>query len=134
MSYRYHVTNQTNPDSLGILVTGGAGFIGSHLCRRLLEEGKKIVCLDSFQSGRRENVEELLDSPNFTLIEQDVIEPISGQFDQFYNLACPASPPRYQQDPIHTLKTSVIGMDNVLRCALQNNARVLQASTSEIYG
>lgn len=120
--------------SVRVLVTGGAGFIGSHLCRRLVEEGKDVVCLDNFLSGRPENIAPLLDAPNFSLVEQDVIEPIAGVFDQIYNLACPASPPRYQADPIHTTKTSVYGMANVLQCALGNGARVVQASTSEIYG
>src|SRR5665213_1969042 len=117
-----------------ILVTGGAGFIGSHLCERLIKEGHSVTCLDNFFTGRKENIEQLLSHKNFKLIEQDVIEPLEISVDQIYNLACPASPIHYQFDPIHTLQTSVLGAMRMLELAKSNKARVLQASTSEVYG
>ncbi len=117
-----------------ILVTGGAGFLGSHLCEKLLSEGHFVYCLDNFSTGRLENISDHLTSQNFQLINADVTIPISLEVDQIYNLACPASPPKYQSDPIGTTKTSVIGAINVLELAAMNNATVLQASTSEIYG
>lgn len=117
-----------------ILVTGGAGFIGSHLSKRLLDEGNQVTCLDNFFTGRRRNIESLVSKKNFDVIDQDVVNPIDVQVDQIYNLACPASPVHYQFDPVHTLKTSIIGAINVLELAQKNKAVVLQASTSEVYG
>jgi UDP-glucuronate decarboxylase len=117
-----------------ILVTGGAGFIGSHLCERLLKEGHDVLCLDNFFTGRRENIIPLLDNQRFELIRHDVIEPILLEVDQIYNLACPASPIHYQYNPVKTVKTSVMGMINMLGLAKRVRARILQASTSEVYG
>src|SRR2546425_944250 len=117
-----------------ILVTGGAGFIGSHLCERLLKEGHEVICLDNFFTGRRENILHLLDNPQFELLRHDVIEPILLEVDQIYNLACPASPIHYQYNPVKTVKTSVMGMINMLGLAKRVRARILQASTSEVYG
>lgn len=117
-----------------ILVTGGAGFIGSHLCKRLLDDGNQVICLDNFFTGVRSNVERLQVNPNFELVEHDITQPFEADVTQIYNLACPASPPHYQFNPIKTLKTSVLGMMNVLELAHKCNAKVLQASTSEIYG
>ena len=117
-----------------ILVTGGAGFIGSHLCERLLNEGHEVICLDNFFTGRRENILPLLDNPRFELLRHDVIEPILLEVDQIYNLACPASPIHYQYNPVKTVKTSVMGMINMLGLAKRVRARILQASTSEVYG
>ena len=117
-----------------ILVTGGAGFIGSHLCERLLSEGQEIVCLDNFFTGRKENILHLLDNHNFELIRHDVTEPILLEVDQIYNLACPASPIHYQYNPVKTVKTSVMGAINMLGLAKRVRARIFQASTSEVYG
>jgi len=117
-----------------ILVTGGAGFLGSHLCERLVEEGHDVICLDNFFTSQKSNVAHLLDSPNFELLRHDVIHPIFLEVDQIYNLACPAAPGHYQYNPIKTTKTSVLGAINVLGMAKRCNARVLQASTSEVYG
>ena len=117
-----------------ILVTGGAGFIGSHLCERLINEGHEVLCLDNFFTGRRENIFQLLDNQRFELIRHDVIEPILLEVDQIYNLACPASPIHYQYNPVKTVKTSVMGMINMLGLAKRVRARILQASTSEVYG
>jgi UDP-glucuronate decarboxylase len=117
-----------------ILVTGGAGFIGSHLCERLLGEGHDVLCLDNFFTGRRANIVKLLDNHHFELIRHDVIEPILLEVDQIYNLACPASPIHYQYNPVKTVKTSVMGMINMLGLAKRVRARILQASTSEVYG
>ena len=117
-----------------ILVTGGAGFIGSHLCERLLADGQDVICLDNFFTGRRVNIVHLLDNNNFELIRHDVIEPILLEVDQIYNLACPASPIHYQYNPVKTVKTSVMGMINMLGLAKRVRARILQASTSEVYG
>ncbi len=117
-----------------VLVTGGAGFIGSNLCEALLARGHRVVCLDNFSSGRRENVEHLLMNRDFELVEHDVIEPWHAEVDEIYNLACPASPPFYQQDPIRTVKSSVLGAINMLDLAKATGARILQTSTSEIYG
>ena len=117
-----------------ILVTGGAGFIGSHLCERLLAGGDDVLCLDNFFTGRRENILHLLDNPHFELVRHDVIEPILLEVDQIYNLACPASPIHYQYNPVKTVKTSVMGMINMLGLAKRVRARILQASTSEVYG
>ncbi|OGY44951.1 MAG: NAD-dependent dehydratase [Candidatus Buchananbacteria bacterium RIFCSPHIGHO2_02_FULL_38_8] len=119
-----------------ILVTGGAGFIGSHLCKFLLDKGYQVVCLDNFFTGQKSNIISLLDNQNFKLVEQDIIEPfyLEGEFDQVYNLACPASPIHYQKNAIRTIKTSTIGMINVLGFARHHGSRILQASTSEVYG
>lgn len=117
-----------------ILVTGGAGFIGSHLCERLIGEGHDVICLDNFFTGRRENVFPLLSNPRFELLRHDVIEPVLLEVDQIYNLACPASPIHYQYNPVKTVKTSVMGTINMLGLAKRVRARILQASTSEIYG
>ncbi len=117
-----------------ILVTGGAGFIGSHLCERLLNEGHEVLCLDNFFTGRRENVEHLLDRSEFKLMRQDVTEPIYVPVDQIYNLACPASPVHYQYNPVKTVKSNVLGAINMLVLAKRVGARILQASTSEVYG
>jgi UDP-glucuronate decarboxylase len=112
-----------------ILVTGGAGFIGSHLCERLLAQGHDVLCLDNFFTGRRANIVQLLDNRHFELIRHDVIEPILLEVDQIYNLACPASPIHYQYNPVKTVKTSVMGMINMLGLAKRVHARILQAST-----
>ncbi len=117
-----------------ILVTGGAGFIGSHLCERLLGEGHEVVCLDNFFTGRKQNIAHLRDNKNFELVRHDVTEPIMFEVDQIYNLACPASPVHYQYNPVKTVKTSVMGMINMLGLAKRVKARILQASTSEVYG
>ena len=117
-----------------ILITGGAGFIGSHLSERLLGNGDDVLCLDNFFTGSRTNIMELLDNHRFELIRHDVIEPILLEVDQIYNLACPASPVHYQYNPVKTVKTSVMGMINMLGLAKRVRARILQASTSEVYG
>ncbi len=117
-----------------ILITGGSGFIGSHLCERLLSEGHEVICLDNFFTGRRENVAHLLDNRRFELLRHDVIEPILLEVDQIYNMACPASPIHYQYNPVKTVKTNVMGMINMLGLAKRVRARILQASTSEVYG
>ena len=119
---------------MNILVTGGAGFLGSHLCDRLINEGHKVICLDNYFTGKKENINHLIDNPFFSLVEQDVIEDFDFEVDQIYNLACPASPPHYQFNPIKTIKTSFMGALNCLDLAYRNQARVLQASTSEVYG
>lgn len=117
-----------------ILVTGGAGFLGSHLVDRLLTEGNEVTCLDNFYTGSMGNLHEAAKKSNFRLMSQDITLAISGTFDQIYNLACPASPRQYQKDPVKTLQTSVVGALNALTTAQQNSARILQASTSEVYG
>lgn len=117
-----------------ILITGGAGFIGSQLCERLLQEKHHIICLDNFYTGSKKNINHLLTNPNFELIIHDILNPIDIEVDEIYNLACPASPPHYQHDPVKTIKTSVIGIINMLELAKKYNAKILQASTSEIYG
>jgi UDP-glucuronate decarboxylase len=117
-----------------ILVTGGAGFIGSHLCERLLKDGNEVICLDNFFTGRRENVFHLLDDKRFELLRHDIIEPLLLEVDQIYNLACPASPVHYQYNPVKTVKTNVMGTINMLGLAKRIRARILQASTSEVYG
>lgn len=116
------------------LVTGGAGFIGSHLCDRLIADGHEVLCLDNFFTGRRENILHLLNHPNFELLRRDVIEPVLLEVDQIYNLACPASPIHYQYNPVKTVKTNVMGTLNMLGLAKRVQARILQASTSEVYG
>ena len=117
-----------------ILITGGAGFLGSHLCERLLKQGNDVICLDNFFTGRKSNVDHLLENKRFELIRHDVIDPFKFEVDQIYNLACPASPPHYQYNPIKTVKTSVMGAINCLGLAKRVRGRVFQASTSEIYG
>src|SRR6266403_2315299 len=117
-----------------ILVTGGAGFLGSHLCERLIAQEHDVICLDNFFTGRRENILHLMTNPRFELVRHDVIEPILLEVDQIYNLACPASPVHYQYNPVKTVKTCVIGTINMLGLAKRVHARILQASTSEVYG
>jgi len=117
-----------------ILITGGAGFLGSHLCDRLLKDGHEVVCLDNLFTGRKSNIQHLKDNPNFEFVRHDVIDPFKYEVDQIYNLACPASPPHYQFNPIKTTKTSVMGAINCLGLAKRVRARVFQASTSEVYG
>ncbi|WP_154201643.1 UDP-glucuronic acid decarboxylase family protein [Ancylomarina sp. 16SWW S1-10-2] len=117
-----------------ILVTGGAGFIGSHLCDRLIREGNDVICLDNYFTGNKRNVEHLISHPYFELVRHDVIQPYFAEVDQIYNLACPASPVHYQYNPIKTTKTSVMGAINMLGLAKRIKARILQASTSEVYG
>lgn len=117
-----------------ILVTGGAGFLGSHLCDRLVEAGQDVICLDNFFTSQKSNVEHLLGRPNFELIRHDVVHPLWLEVDEIYNLACPAAPGHYQYNPIKTMKTSVVGAINVLGMAKRCRAKVLQASTSEVYG
>jgi UDP-glucuronate decarboxylase len=117
-----------------ILVTGGAGFLGSHLCDRLVKEGNDVVCLDNYFTGRKKNVEHLMDCHNFELVRHDVTIPLFLEVDQIYNLACPASPVHYQYNAVKTIKTSVLGAINMLGLAKRVRARVLQASTSEVYG
>lgn len=117
-----------------ILITGGAGFIGSHLCQKLLDEGNFVICLDNFFTGSRKNVEHLLENSKFELVEHDITKEFFTDVDQVYNLACPASPPHYQYNAIKTIKTSVLGIINMLGLAKRCNATILQASTSEVYG
>lgn len=117
-----------------VLVTGGAGFLGSHLCDRLLKEGNDVICVDNLFTGSKDNIRHMLSNPYFEFIRHDVTEPLHVEVDQIYNLACPASPPHYQYNPIKTAKTSVYGAMNMLGLAKRVNARVLQASTSEVYG
>ena len=117
-----------------ILVTGGAGFLGSHLCEKLLNQGNEVICLDNYFTGSKSNIEHLLDNSKFELVRHDVTQPILLEVDQIYNLACPASPIHYQYNPVKTIKTSVMGTINMLGLAKRTGARILQASTSEIYG
>jgi len=116
------------------LVTGGAGFIGSHLCERLLERGEEVVCLDNFFTGSKENIRHLLANPRFELIRHDITDPIRIEVERIYNLACPASPVHYQFNPVKTIKTNVMGALYTLGLAKRVGARILQASTSEVYG
>ena len=117
-----------------ILVSGGAGFIGSHLCTRLINEGHDVICLDNFFTGSKDNIMHLMDNHNFEVVRHDVTYPYSAEVDEIYNLACPASPIHYQHDPIQTAKTSVMGAINMLGLAMRLDAKILQASTSEVYG
>lgn len=117
-----------------ILVTGGAGFLGSHLCDRLLAAGDEVICLDNFFTGSKNNVAHLLSNPAFEIVRHDIVNPVLLEVDQIYNLACPASPVHYQHNPVKTVKTSVMGAINMLGMAKRLNARILQASTSEVYG
>ena len=117
-----------------ILVTGGAGFLGSHLCDRLISDGHEVICLDNLFTGRKENIVHLLSNPRFEFMRHDVVDPFKVEVDRIYNLACPASPPHYQYNPIKTIKTSVMGAINCLGLAKRVKARVFQASTSEVYG
>ncbi|MBA2666907.1 MAG: SDR family oxidoreductase, partial [Trueperaceae bacterium] len=117
-----------------VLVTGGAGFLGSHLCERLVERGDDVLCLDNFFTGSRDNIAHLLEEPHFELMRHDVTFPLYVEVDEIYNLACPASPIHYQRDPVQTIKTSVHGAINMLGLAKRTRAKILQASTSEIYG
>ncbi|WP_420093087.1 UDP-glucuronic acid decarboxylase family protein [Noviherbaspirillum denitrificans] len=117
-----------------VLVTGGAGFLGSHLCERLLAEGDEVLCLDNFFTGSMRNVAHLLHNPRFELVQHDIALPLRVEADEIYNLACPASPVHYQRDPVRTMKTSVLGALHVIELAMQSGAKVLQASTSEVYG
>jgi UDP-glucuronate decarboxylase len=117
-----------------ILVTGGSGFLGSHLSEALLRAGNQVICLDNFYTGTRDNLTSLLQSPLFTLLEHDICDPLDIQVDEIYNLACPASPVHYQSDPVKTVRTSILGALNMLELAKKYGARILQASTSEVYG
>ena len=117
-----------------VLVTGGAGFIGSHLCERLLAQGDDVVCVDNYFTGTKHNVDHLRDHRNFELIRHDITNPLVIEVDRIYNLACPASPVHYQYNPVKTTKTSVLGAINMLGLAKRVHARILQASTSEVYG
>jgi UDP-glucuronate decarboxylase len=126
--------NQSYLFSPRILVTGGAGFLGSHLCERLIKDGMDVICLDNFFTGQKHNIEHLLGHPYFELVRHDVTFPYYVEIDQIYNLACPASPPHYQYDPVQTTKTSVHGAINMLGLAKRTRAKIFQASTSEVYG
>ena len=117
-----------------ILVTGGAGFLGSHLCDRLLREGNHVLCVDNYFTGNKRNIEHLIGNPYFEIIRQDICMPLYVEVDEIYNLACPASPKYYQKDPIQTMKTSILGAYNLLGLAKRTKAKILQASTSECYG
>ena len=128
------VDNKHEGQFLRILVTGGAGFLGSHLCRRLVTEGHDVICLDNFFTSTRNNIQDLLAKPNFELVRHDVTEQYRVEVDQIYNMACPASPVHYQFNPIKTMKTSYVGASNMLGLAKRVKARILQASTSEVYG
>ena len=117
-----------------VLVTGGAGFLGSHLCERMLNDGNEVLCVDNFYSGTKDNIAHLIGNPHFELIRHDVCFPLHVEVDEIYNLACPASPVHYQSDPVQTTKTSVLGALNMLGLAKRTKAKILQASTSEVYG
>jgi UDP-glucuronate decarboxylase len=126
--------SRSNPETQRILITGGAGFLGSHLCDRLIDDGHEVLCLDNLATGTRRNFAHLEGHPRFEFLEHDVISPYGLEVDKIYNLACPASPPDYQADPIHTTRTSVIGALNALDLAKTRGIKVFQASTSEVYG
>ncbi len=123
-----------DPRGRRVLVAGGAGFVGSNLIERLLDDGCHVICLDNFYTGTRTNVVGVVDHPRFELVEHDVVEPYDADVDEIYNLACPASPPHYQRDPVYTMKTAWLGALNLLDLAVRRGARILQASTSEVYG
>lgn len=127
-------TPQHRSGTKSILVAGGAGFLGSHLCETLIERGDTVLCIDNFSTGRLSNVEHLLPSNRFEILRHDVTQPLDAAVDEIYNLACPASPVHYQADPIHTMKTSVLGALNLLELASARGIRIFQASTSEVYG
>jgi len=129
MNNEYKIKNNKK-----ILVTGGAGFIGSHLCKKLLEQGNEVICLDNFFTGQKSNILDLLNNKKFELVRHDIVKPIMLEVDQIYHLACPASPVHYQFNPVKTIKTNVIGTLNMLGLAKRVKARILQASTSEVYG
>lgn len=116
------------------IVAGGAGFLGSHLCKRLLDAGEEVVCVDNFYTGKERNIASFLDNPRFSLLRHDVLEPFDAEADAIFNLACPASPAHYQSDPVYTTRTSVLGSINLLELARRNGCPILQASTSEVYG
>jgi UDP-glucuronate decarboxylase len=126
--------NSHVPRSKSVLVTGGAGFIGSHLCEKLLKEGNEVICLDNLFTGSKENIRHLLSDPHFELVRHDIVHPIFLEVDEIYNLACPASPIHYQYNPVKTIKTNVMGSVHMLGLAKRVKAKILQASTSEIYG
>lgn len=136
MSMNFSPSNPklTDKSKRRILVAGGAGFLGTHLCLRLLREGHFVVCVDNFTTGQMENLRHLLQFDTFSFVRHDVTEPLDLPVDEIYNLACPASPPHYQADPVHTLKTSMFGSLNLLELAVRYQARIFQASTSEVYG
>ena len=117
-----------------ILITGGAGFIGSHICEKLVLQGNKVFCVDNLLTGKKDNIKHLLNTKNFKFIKKDINQKIFLNVDEIYNLACPASPPKYQKNPVETVKASVLGSINLLELAKKVNAKILQASTSEIYG
>ena len=119
---------------MNVLVTGGAGFLGSHLCDRLIKDSHRVICLDNYFTGTQHNIQHLLPNPNFHFVKGDVVDPFEFEVERIYNLACPASPPHYQHNPIKTIKTSFMGAMNCLNLAAKNGSRVLQASTSEVYG
>ena len=123
-----------NMDGKRVLVTGGAGFLGSHLCERLLNNGHEVLCVDNFYTGRKTNIAHLLKNPNFELLRHDICFPLFVEVDEIYNLACPASPIHYQNDPVQTVKASVHGSINMLGLAKRIKAKIFQASTSEVYG
>jgi len=122
------------PQHKTILITGGSGFIGSHLCERLLNEGNEVICMDNFFTGSKENIRHLLSNPHFELIRHDIVHPAFVEVDEIYNMACPASPVHYQYNPVKTIKTNVMGAINMLGLAKRVKAKILQASTSEVYG
>jgi UDP-glucuronate decarboxylase len=134
MEIKYMAKNHIYTLNTRVLVTGGAGFLGSHLCNKLLEENFDVICMDNFFTGQKRNIEHLVKNPYFEIIRHDVTFPYYIEIDQIYNLACPASPPHYQYDPVQTTKTSVHGAINMLGLAKRTQARILQASTSEVYG
>lgn len=121
-------------DRKRVLVTGGAGFLGSHLCERLLQDGAEVLCVDNFYTGTRDNLSHLLANPRFEVMRHDITFPLHVEVDEIYNLACPASPIHYQFDPVQTTKTCIVGAINMLGLAKRTKAKILQASTSEVYG